>query len=101
MRQGDIACRYGGEEFLITSPGLGMEKARERAEKIRALVEDMVTEFEENKIQVTISVGIASFPEHGIDVDDLLNKADQALYQAKRMGRNMVMVYSQEFEAKN
>jgi len=101
IRQEDTACRYGGEEFLIITSGLGTEKALDRAEKIRVLVNETVTEYNGDRIQVTISAGVASFPEHASGSDDLLNKADLALYQAKRMGRNRVMLYCQTLEMEN
>ena len=94
IRQGDIACRYGGEEFVIISPGLEIDTAQQRTDDIRVAIDEMVTEWENDRIHVTISAGLACFPDHGANADDLLNNADRALYQAKRLGRNRVTVYS-------
>ncbi len=87
-RGGDVACRYGGEEFVLALPGTTLEVARERAERLRQAVEALRVEHEGTLLSMTISAGIAAYPAHGERVDQVLDNADQALYQAKNNGRN-------------
>ncbi len=92
IRRADILCRYGGEEFVIVLPEIDMEHASMVAEKLRTAVSRAVIHGEEkmpNK-NITISIGVAAFPESGEDGLKLLEKADQALYRAKKNGRNRV-----------
>lgn len=91
-RATDIACRYGGEEFLLLLPGMQQVVAQERAELYRKTFEKTVITFGDFRIQVTLSVGIATYPGHGVTSDALFRSADQALYRAKSGGRNRVMV---------
>src|SRR3989441_689411 len=87
----DIACRYGGEEFVLILPDASMEVTQQRAERLRE-------EFKRLNVQqrgrslgpVTLSVGVAVFPEHGSTVEEILRAADHALYQAKAEGRDRV-----------
>ena len=89
----DIACRYGGEEFTLILPEADLDAARERAEAIRAEVEAMqVLHLGKPLPQVTVSIGVAGFPMHGNAPDVLMHAADEALYRAKRAGRNRVEV---------
>lgn len=91
-RNSDMVCRYGGEEFCIICPELTKEDAKKTAEKLRQIVETL----ELPKIKspqgesLTISSGVASFPEDGSNAYQLIMKADQALYRAKESGRNRV-----------
>jgi len=87
IRDGDKAVRYGGEEFVVVYPHAPKAKALELAEDLRRLVED--EPFPHGK--VTISGGVASFPEDSRDSIDLIRSADQALYEAKAAGRNRVL----------
>jgi diguanylate cyclase (GGDEF)-like protein len=94
VRTEDIACRYGGEEFTIILPDVTRQVAYERAECIRRavaalrvpLLQDMHDEF-------SVSIGVALYPGDGESAELLLSRADQALYRAKRSGRNQVVVY--------
>jgi diguanylate cyclase (GGDEF)-like protein len=89
VRVSDTLYRYGGEEFLLLLPETPAETACEVAEKIRLAVESMLVEFREKKINhITVSQGIASYPQHGDSVPALIHAADTALYQAKDQGRN-------------
>lgn len=89
----DIPVRFGGEEFTIALPGASTEVAFERAESLRALIESFAfTHLRQPLGQVTISLGIATFPDHGDTRDTLIEAADQALYQSKRSGRNRTSV---------
>jgi diguanylate cyclase (GGDEF)-like protein len=93
IRGSDYSCRYGGEEFLLVLPDAALEGARLRAEAIRMKVQDLeVTCFEGKQVKVTISIGVALFPDHGTNADLLVRAADEALYEAKRAGRNRVVV---------
>ncbi|NEO86909.1 MAG: GGDEF domain-containing protein [Spirulina sp. SIO3F2] len=94
IRTEDIFCRHGGEEFVIVFPNIYAEVATERAEQIRSLVEHKVIKIGQNQFKnLTISIGIALYPEHGDTYEVLLKHADQALYAAKQHGRNQVVHY--------
>jgi diguanylate cyclase (GGDEF)-like protein/PAS domain S-box-containing protein len=90
IRGEDIACRYGGEEFLLIIPGTSMEVAQERAELLRLAVKEM-HEHQGNLKPITLSLGVAVYPVHGATGLDLILAADAALYQAKRAGRDRVI----------
>lgn len=98
-RQGDIACRYGGEEFVVVLSGATLDDAVQRAEELRLDFQNLTILDDITQVPTTISTGIATFPQHGKDVDTLLDHADQALYKAKNSGRNCVKVYSAEENA--
>lgn len=91
-RAGDIACRYGGEEFLLVMPTMPLSKARQRAEDLRLEFGAMIVPFGSFRFQATLSIGVAAYPGHGTSVDELIRCADAALYQAKQNGRNLVCV---------
>lgn len=88
----DIACRYGGEEFLLIMPDASLENTRRRAETLQQEIQQLPIQYQHKSLQVTISVGVASLPEHGTSVKEVLKIADAALYQAKSEGRNRVVV---------
>lgn len=91
IRNEDVACRYGGEEFTIILPETTAEAALHKAEKLRQSVEKLQTRLENSLYtEVTISIGVAIFPEEGITSAALLRSADAALYSAKHAGRNRV-----------
>jgi len=88
-RAGDVACRHGGEEFVLAFPGLSAEIAAERVEELRHAIETRDIQFLGQTIDpVTISAGIAVYPDHAMDMDSLMRLADQALYRSKEAGRN-------------
>ncbi len=93
-RSSDILARYGGEEFIIIMPMITKAHAVEKAGGIRQHVEshDFNTIVAGKSIRVTVSIGVATYPEHGIKSDILIHAADSALYKAKRAGRNRVDV---------
>lgn len=92
-RRGDIACRYGGEEFLLVLPGMSLEDTCRRAEQIRVDVSRLSLVHHGQPLRtVTLSLGVAIFPEHGDTDDVLIRAADSALYRAKRNGRDQVIV---------
>jgi diguanylate cyclase (GGDEF)-like protein len=91
IRGGDIACRMGGEEFAIMMPGASLRIARQRAEELRAAIAALRLRHAQVDLPaVSLSCGVAAFPEHGVTADALLRAADQALYRAKEAGRNRV-----------
>lgn len=94
LRAGDIACRYGGEEFVLILPGTDLGPASEIAERIRVNLESSTEGAfcEPYMANLTVSGGIASIPLHGDDAETLIHAADQALYLAKKAGRNRIEV---------
>jgi diguanylate cyclase (GGDEF)-like protein len=95
-RRIDLTARYGGEEFALLLEDAGEKGALKVAARIRKEIENMVFRHHRGPVHVTISVGLAVSPEHGTDKALLLSRADQALYQAKKEGRNRVVVWRQE-----
>jgi len=91
IRAGDIACRYGGEEFLLILPKASKETTALRAEQWRTDFAALKTVYGENVLQATISLGVAAYPEDGATAAEVINAADQAMYHAKRLGRNRVV----------
>ena len=89
-RAGDIACRYGGEEFLIVLPGMPKDKAKMSAERIKAQIKAIKIPSLNERVKVTISIGVAVFPQDATLMDELIFEADQALYFAKLKGRDRV-----------
>jgi diguanylate cyclase (GGDEF)-like protein len=97
LRQGDVAGRYGGEEFVVVVVGSVAEQCLRIAERIRQSVAQQSIQLDEVTIQVTISVGLACLnPELELPLDDLIARADEAMYQAKQQGRNRVVVWAQK-----
>ncbi|MBI5495305.1 MAG: diguanylate cyclase [Deltaproteobacteria bacterium] len=98
VRKADTVARFGGEEFCVLLPRQDARAAREVADKLRKAVRQREFEHAESQPggRITISLGVASFPEHGQDVKALLDRADAALYAAKRAGRDRVMVAGEE-----
>jgi diguanylate cyclase (GGDEF)-like protein len=93
VRVEDIVCRYGGEEFVILLPEITPEMAWDAAERLRQRVAAMAVEFRGEPLrQISISVGLCTYPDGANDAVELLRKADRALYQAKHAGRNQVQV---------
>ena len=92
VRGEDIACRYGGEEFLLILPNATLEIAWQRAEELRLDVKRLHITHKGKTFQITISLGIAALPDHGIDITEVVHLSDIALYQAKDRGRDQVVV---------
>jgi diguanylate cyclase (GGDEF)-like protein len=88
----DLACRYGGEEFLLVLTGAPYEAAMKRAEEVRAGIAAMPVSISGRKLdRVTVSIGVASLPAHATEPSELITSADAALYEAKRGGRDRVV----------
>ena len=82
-RQNDVACRYGGDEFVVLMPNISIDEAIRRGKQLRSLFSEQLFSFENIEVQTTLSIGVASFPDHGKTVDALFLAADKALYSAK------------------
>jgi diguanylate cyclase (GGDEF)-like protein len=93
IRKGDILGRYGGEEFVVMLDGTGSAEARETAEALRVKIHR--AKIMGDKRDITASLGVASYPEHAGTVRSLVEKADKALYIAKRTGRNKHVVWDE------
>jgi len=92
VRQSDIACRVGGEEFSVLLPEASMQIAAQRAENIRKAVQELRLKYEDHDLSgITISLGVAAYPDHGTTPDSLIRAADEALYDAKFRGRDRVV----------
>jgi len=92
IRKADIACRFGGDEFVLALPNLTKEIALQRTEVWRIAFQDMRLDSQGKEIHATISSGIAIFPEHGNNFDQILAAADKAMYAAKSAGRNRTVI---------
>ncbi|WP_235008505.1 sensor domain-containing diguanylate cyclase [Candidatus Halocynthiibacter alkanivorans] len=87
----EVACRSGGEEFMLLLPDLSPDEAFERAEALRLAVENITVRYGDKTLpRITISAGLSSYPQHGTMPQDLMRSADDALYAAKGKGRNQV-----------
>ena len=95
LREGEYVGRYGGEEFLLVMPDVGKTEALKAAERIRSTISQHPFEHAQSQPlgRVSISGGVASWPSDGPDVESLIRCADEALYQAKRDGRDRVFAY--------
>lgn len=93
IRSGDMVCRYGGEEFAIILPDVTADAAYQTAERIRAAIADLtVTSGLALHTDLSVSIGVALFPQDADSSGDLLRRADAALYRAKHEGRNQVVL---------
>jgi diguanylate cyclase (GGDEF)-like protein/PAS domain S-box-containing protein len=91
FRSTDICCRYGGEEFAIIMPESTSQDAAARADALRSEVKSLRLQYQKESLgQLTLSVGVAAFPEHGSTSEELLKIADQCLYESKARGRDVV-----------
>ena len=95
-RGSDIACRYGGEEFLLVLPGIGLDSAVKRAEEIRHRCTELIIQHAGQALSVTMSFGVACFTDQGQAADEIIINADNAMYQSKRTGRNKVTAWAKE-----
>lgn len=90
IRRTDVVARYGGEEFCLMMPETGLREGMEICERLRQAVETEAFQGAKGSAYLTVSIGVASFPDDGDARDALLQAADEALYEAKRIGRNRV-----------
>ncbi|MCK9462497.1 MAG: GGDEF domain-containing protein [Proteobacteria bacterium] len=100
VRDTDLPARYGGEEFIVICSGTGTEGAQKLAERIRRDLEGQAFRSEKGEFRCTISMGIATYPAHARSKEELIGRADIALYAAKEGGRNQVRVWQKEMRQK-
>jgi len=94
-RGSDVASRYGGEEFLVLLPECPLDAALRKAEQLREEVAKLELRYDGRPLgPVSVSLGVASFPDHAKESAELLRRADEALYLAKQAGRNRVVAYA-------
>jgi diguanylate cyclase (GGDEF)-like protein/PAS domain S-box-containing protein len=89
-RRSDVVCRYGGEEFVILMPNASLPMSYTRVETWRQDFSESAIPYEDLKFSTTFSAGVATFPEHGLTGEEILQAADEALYRSKNSGRNRV-----------
>jgi diguanylate cyclase (GGDEF)-like protein len=96
VRVEDLVARFGGEEFIILLRDAGLESAYETAERIRVAVETHPFEHREKQPLgfISISGGVATLPQHGVEMEELIEAADEALYEGKKAGRNRIVAAS-------
>jgi diguanylate cyclase (GGDEF)-like protein len=92
IRDNDLAFRYGGEELVVLLPSTEAEGGASVAERIRGRIENYIFEEGSHQLRITVSIGLASYPQHAANPKDLLSAADTALYTAKKTGKNRVVV---------
>lgn len=100
LRETDILARIGGDEFALFLPNIDLNNARSVAEQVRKSVQQSIVAFNNQFAGITVSIGIALFPEHGNTTKTLLTSADLAMYHAKENGRNQSCVYTPDHKTK-
>lgn len=93
-RASDVAARWGGDEFMLLTPETSSKGASRIGERIRSQVERYRPKIDGEEVRISISVGVASCPAHASDVTQLLQRVDEAMYSAKRGGKNQLCVFS-------
>lgn len=91
LREPDVLCRIGGEEFALLAPGTDILAARQLGERLRAAIADHEPDYSRPGRSVTVSVGLSAFLPGDDHMEEVMNRADNALYEAKRAGRNQVL----------
>jgi diguanylate cyclase (GGDEF)-like protein len=93
IRAEDFVCRFGGEEFVVILPTADQEASQARAERLQSKMRELNVMHQGKTLgRITISIGVAAFPRHGTSPKELMAAADAALYEAKRRGRDQVVV---------
>jgi len=103
MRESDIVCRFGGDEFAYLLPFTSSVEATTLAERIKENVShyNFLKNAITQSIHLTLSMGIASFPEHGETEQEIISKADNALFFSKNKGKNRISIYSEDSSSKS
>jgi len=95
IRKIDMPCRYGGEEFALILPETFKKHAKKISERLRKRISEIVVKTKDNiEVTPTISIGLSEFPTDGDNKENLIKSADDALYFAKKMGKNCVAEYN-------
>jgi diguanylate cyclase (GGDEF)-like protein len=92
LRASDVRCRWGGEEFLLVLPDSSLERAQRAAENLRGRIAGTVVAAGDQSVNVTVSIGLTLSERGETDAQQLMARADMALYESKRMGRNRTSV---------
>ncbi|HGY11918.1 MAG TPA: GGDEF domain-containing protein, partial [Desulfobacterales bacterium] len=92
LRKTDMLARYGGEEFVVIMPETDSKGAKIAAEKIRQTIEKIEFVYKKKKVKVTVSIGVSQTREGDINHQQIFERSDVAVYQAKEKGRNQVVV---------
>ena len=101
IRKVDFAARYGGEEFVILLYNTSIAAAANIADKIRNIVRDSTVNADGSPLNITISLGVSSFPMPSMNAENLVKNADTALYYSKEHGRDQVSVYNSSMEERD
>ncbi len=96
LRSSDIAARFGGDEFLVLLTEADAVHSFTAAERIRKTIEASPLNVAGGTVSITVSIGIACYPGHGDSVEEMINRADNAMYGSKRQGKNKTLLYSEE-----
>lgn len=98
LREEDMLARFGGDEFVAFLPETNCQDAYRVAERLRSRIEYAPLMYEGHSVRITVSCGIACFPEHGDDLTEIMKKADRALYRSKDLGKNCCTIHRSEDE---
>jgi diguanylate cyclase (GGDEF)-like protein len=91
IRRSDVGCRWGGDEFIMLFPECNIEDSLKRAGEIKEIFKEKTFNFSGKSINMTLSIGLACYPDHGVSAEELIHAADHAMYRAKAT-RNLIMV---------
>jgi diguanylate cyclase (GGDEF)-like protein len=94
LRQTDLIARYGGDEFVVLLPETPASGAVGVADRIRRSMEQSPLTTREGTVNATLSIGIAAYPNHGSDLESVMERADQAMYASKSGGKNRTTMFS-------
>ena len=92
LRKNDMLARYGGEEFVVIMPETDSQGAQKAAEKIRQTIEKIEFIYKEEKVRVTVSIGVSTVTQGDVKQEQVFERSDMAVYKAKEKGRNQIMV---------
>lgn len=93
-RAADLICRYGGEEFVLIAPDADIHDILPRLKALHTAIQQLTFQYNGTSFAITVSIGLAAYPWHAHNMDELLHHADMALYAAKQQGRNRIIVYN-------